>query len=340
MRRRLPPVTRTDLRRLLRAGALALALAVAPVVAAGAPGAATPAPVTCPVGTTQTGPPVVASDTEPAGATTVAETLVDHRRRTEATAAGPARDCRVLPVEVHLPSPGAAPGARPLVVVVHGRDGDPAGLRPLLAAWVAAGYVVAAPTFPITRKDDHDKPLGDDVAEQAGDVSFVLDQLLAQARDPASPLAGRIDGSRIGAVGHSLGGMTVYGLIANSCCVDPRIRAAVEMAGVHRDFPGGRWERQHAPVLLLHGDADKGYHNSVDAYPTLAAPKWFVTLQGSFHSPPFETPRGSEAALVDATTTLFWNRYLLGDRAAARGIVAAVAAASDRATLTRDLTGS
>jgi hypothetical protein len=93
------------------------------------------------------------------------------------------------------------------------------------------------------------------------------------------------------------------------------------------------------PVLLLHGDADKGYHNSVDAYPTLAAPKWFVTLRGSFHSPPFEVPRGSEAPIVDATTTFFWDRYLRGERAAAHGIVATVAAAGARASLARDLAG-
>ena len=138
----------------------------------------------------------------------------------------------------------------------------------------------------------------------------------------------------------SLGGLTVYGLVANTCCRDRRIDAAIEMAGVYRAFPRGHWVSQRTPILLLHGDADKGYHNSVEAYPRLGAPKWFVTLRGSLHSPPFEIPRGSEAPLVDATTTLFWDRYLRGDLPAEHGIATAVAGAANDASLAKDLTPS
>ena len=65
------------------------------------------------------------------------------------------------------------------------------------------------------------------------------------------------------------------------------------MAGVHDDFPGGRYVHQTVPVLLIQGDADIGYHHSRDAYPQLAPPKWFITLHGERHSPPFEVPRGA-----------------------------------------------
>ena len=94
----------------------------------------------------------------------------------------------MLPVAVHLPIGAAAP--LPLIVVVHGRDGDPRSLRPLLDTWTAAGYVVAAPTFPVTRKDPDDKPEGEEVERQAGDVSFVIDELVEQSHDPRSPLSG------------------------------------------------------------------------------------------------------------------------------------------------------
>jgi hypothetical protein len=86
-------------------------------------------------------------------------------------------------------------------------------------------------------------------------------------------------------------------------------------------------------VLLVQGDADKGYHNSVTAYPQLAAPKWFVTLHGSLHSPPFELPRGSEAPVVDSVTTAFWSTYLSAQPSDARAITQAVRAAGDRASL-------
>jgi dienelactone hydrolase len=339
MRTHRRPVTPTDaapgFARVLLVACLVAACLVIAAGPAGGADARTAAP--CPGAGTLVAPPVAGPGT-PAGATTVTETLVDRTRGTEAAGGSPALDCRVLPVEVHVPAPDpAAPAPHPLLLVVHGRDGNPARLRLLFDAWVAAGYVVAAPTFPITRKDTDDKPLGEDVGEQAHDVSFVLNQLLAQDRDPSSPLAGVVDPSRIGAAGMSLGGMTVYGLVSNRCCRDTRIDAAVEMAGVYRDFPGGRWVRHHVPMLLLQGDQDNGYHNSVKAYAALAAPKWFITLHGSSHSPPFEDPRDGQAKLVDAATTRFWDRYLRGQADAAPAIAAAVRAAGDDATLVRQV---
>jgi dienelactone hydrolase len=278
--------------------------------------------------------PAVDVDSSP-GTSRLVETLVDHSRPTEETPDAGARPCRVLPLAVHVPIGAAAP--LPLIVVVHGRDGDPRSLRPLLDTWTTAGYVVAAPTFPVTRKDADDKPRGEEVERQAGDVRFVIDELLDQSHDPDSPLFGLIDATHIGAVGMSLGGMTVYGLIANTCCRDPRVTAAISLAGVYRDFPHGRYTRRPVPVLLVQGDADKGFHNSVEAYPKLAPPKWFITLHGSLHSPPFEVPRGDEAPLVDATTTAFWNTYLKGETLDASTIVTEVRGSDGRASLGRQL---
>lgn len=263
------------------------------------------------------------------------ETLVDRTRSTEETASARAQPCRVLPFAVHVPT--GATGPLPLILVVHGRDGDPRSLRPLLDTWTRAGYVVAAPTFPVTKKDDDDKPMGEEVERQAGDVRFAIDQLLDQDDDPSSPLFGRIDPRHIGAVGMSLGGMTVYGLISNTCCRDARISAAISMAGVYREFPHGRYVRRRVPVLLVQGDVDKGYHNSVEAYPFLAPPKWFVTLHGSLHSPPFEIPRGDEAPIVDATTTAFWNTYLKGVTRDAGDIVGEVRDSDGRASVVYQL---
>ena len=72
------------------------------------------------------------------------------------------------------------------------------------------------------------------------------------------------------------------------------------------------------------------------AYPQLAAPKWFVTLHGGLHATPFEDDRSPSDDLVLAVTTAFWDRYLKGERAAARRIVDAVAASGAAATLQRD----
>jgi dienelactone hydrolase len=215
--------------------------------------------------------------------------------------------------------------------VIHGAIGSPASLAPLLDVWARAGYVVAAPTFPETKKDARGKTLRSEVARQATDARFVLDEML----DEADAL--HVNTREIGVAGMSIGGMTTYGLISHTCCRDGRIQAAVVMAGVHDEFPSGHYVHQDVPVLLVHGDADTGYRYSRAAYEELAAPKWFITLHGERHSPPFEVPRSAAGTLVDTTTTLFWDRYLKHDTPAASQLVAAVRATNSKATLKRDL---
>jgi dienelactone hydrolase len=146
-----------------------------------------------------------------------------------------------------------------------------------------------------------------------------------------------VDPDAVGAAGMSLGGLTVYALISHTCCEDGRIKAAVVMSGVHDPLPSGRYVHQEVPVLLLHGDADTGYRHSRNAYAQLAPPKWFVTLRGERHAPPFEVPRSAVSTVVDATTTAFWNRYLREDGTAEQQIVDAVKATNGKATLQRDL---
>jgi dienelactone hydrolase len=238
--------------------------------------------------------------------------------------------CRTLVTQVREPSP-AAPTRLPVILAIHGLDGTPNALAPLLDGWTRAGYVVVAPTLPKTKKDARGKALRSEVVSQATDARFVLDEVL----DRAATLG--IDPDEIGTAGVSLGGMTVYGLISHTCCEDGRIQAAVVMAGVHDAFPSGRYVHQDVPVLLLHGDADVGYHHSQSAYTQLAPPKWFITLHGEGHSPPFEVPRGPASAIVDATTVSFWDHYLKGDAAAAQQIVDVVKATNGKATLKRDL---
>ena len=260
-------------------------------------------------------------------------TLVDRQRPTRAQS--PPEPCRVLRTDVRIPLQRVGP--LPLIVVAHGLDGDPSSLAPLLDSWARRGYVVAAPRLPVTEKDDEGSSTRQESIEQARDLSFVISRLVqtsAQVRTGA--LSNSIDPARIGAAGMSLGGLAVYGLISNTCCRDSRVRAAVLMAAVRRQFPDDHYGPNRAPVLLVQGDQDGGYHNSVEAYPELASPKWFITLHGSGHASPFEVPPGPEAPLVASTTSDFWDRYLGGHRAAAQTIVRAVRASQGRAGLQFD----
>ncbi|MGZ6897517.1 MAG: alpha/beta hydrolase family protein [Acidimicrobiia bacterium] len=256
--------------------------------------------------------------------------LVDRSRPTPAIPGRPASSCRVLRTEIRAADGDGNP--RPMLVVAHGLDGRPAALGPLLDHWARAGYVVVAPTFPTTKKDANGDSLRSESVAQAADMRFVVSEVLARDRDPSRRPWGPIDRSRIGAAGMSLGGLAVYGLIANTCCRDPRVRAGLLLAAVRREFPDDDYVRNRVPVMLVQGDSDPGYHNSDDAYPDLAPPKWFVTLVGSRHSPPFEVPNGPEAPAVRQLTTAFWDCALRHDAAAADRIDTVVRASGGRIT--------
>jgi len=301
-----------------------LLLAASVLVACGGGGTAPAAARSCPA------PRAARPGPGSGGVRKVDATFVDRSRATPVTDDGPARSCRVLPTVIRLP-PGT--GAAPMIVAAHGLDGDPSALRDLLDVWARAGYVVVAPTFPITAKDEAGNSLASESVAQARDVRFVVDRVLAGNARSAGLWAGRIDPAHIGAAGMSLGGLAVYGVTTGSCCTDPRVDAAVLLAAVYRDLPDNRRRPNAVPMLLEHGDADRGYHNSVDAYEDLVAPKWFVTLHGSGHSAPFEVPRGPEKAVVDATTVGFWDLYLRHDPDGALRITHAVDAAGRRASL-------
>ena len=264
----------------------------------------------------------------PATGTPVAAT--DGITRTDYTFARRlAGKCRTLVTQVRTPTVATVP--RPVILAIHGVDGSPDVLAPLLDAWTNAGYVVVAPTFPTTKKDATGRALRSEVVDQAADARFVLDQILDRAS------AFDIDSHEVGVAGMSLGGMTVYGLISHTCCQDGRISAAVVLAGVHDDFPDGHYVHQDVPVYLLQGDADVGYHHSRAAYAQLAPPKWFLTLHGERHSPPFETPRSAISTVVDTTTSLFWDRYLRHVVCSTPKLVAEVQATRGKATLQRYL---
>ena len=241
---------------------------------------------------------------------TLDETFVDASRPTGATADAPALPSRTLVTKVLYPD---APGPFPLIILAHGLVGSADKLTRLGTAWATAGYVVALPTFPLTSDADPDVIAHeDDVANQPADVSFIIDQLTALVADDSSPMYGRIDLSRIGIAGHSLGATTVYGVVFDDCCIDPRIGAAMIMSGTVEVSPGTTDYSRPLPVMTLHGDSDTELDIAEDLgiYAQLAGPKFFVTLIGGEHTTGFENADSPYNALVEATTTDFWNQYL------------------------------
>jgi predicted dienelactone hydrolase len=79
---------------------------------------------------------------------------------------------------------------------------------------------------------------------EAADIRFVLDRITLLAHFRGSPFASRLDLGRIGALGHSAGGMAA----ALACQLDPRIRACLNQDGAMRNLP---FERDSAGRTLI-----------------------------------------------------------------------------------------
>ncbi|MGH8979079.1 MAG: alpha/beta hydrolase family protein [Acidimicrobiia bacterium] len=212
-------------------------------------------------------------------------------------------------------------GPFPLVVFAHGNGGHARKTTMLLDAWTRAGYVVAAPAFPLTNDDVHPRVIGDYV-EQPADITAVIDNVLADSEAASGPLAGAVDADRVGVAGHSLGGGSMYGLVADTCCRDDRVDAVIALSALRLPFRDGRAVPSDLPLLVVHGTADTSvpYDSGRAAFDAWAGPKWFLTLFGAPHSAAYEDPPTAWDAIVEEATTLFWDGELRGDSDAADGL--------------------
>jgi predicted dienelactone hydrolase len=204
-------------------------------------------------------------------------TYVDTTRSTPAYSTYKGAPTRTIRVELFVPTTG---GPYPLILFSHGFTGVPEAYNALLTAIAKHGYVIAAPAYPLSNAAAPAGPTALDLANQPKDASFVITKVLAA-------LKGRVDPTEIGAAGHSLGAMTTYGLVFNSCCRDPRIKAAAVESGVMAGFPeAGYFKGIKTPLLALHGDHDETlqYSKGLAAWENAEGPKYFVTLIGGTHS--------------------------------------------------------
>jgi dienelactone hydrolase len=164
-------------------------------------------------------------------------------------AGGGSRDRAAEPVD----GAPAADGRFPLLVFAHGWTGTGPSLVPAAQHWAEAGYVVALPTFPLSKEGIG---FSGDLPQQPGDVSFTIDTVLGYGDDPDDPLGGHVDPGHVAVGGHSLGGATAFGFL-NTCCEDPRVDAVVSVAGGTLPYEGGDYPPDLAlPLLLVHGGRD------------------------------------------------------------------------------------
>jgi predicted esterase len=262
---------------------------------------------------------------------TTSMTFIDTSRPTAAHGSVPEASSRTIETTIVYPAEGTPGGAVtadapadrwgapfPLMVLSHGLGGSVEGLLPLAEVWASRGYVVALPRFPLTSNATPGGPAGEDVQNQPADVSFVIDEVLAASSTLGQLLSNAVDGDKIAASGHSNGGITTYGLVAHSCCRDPRVDAAIVLSGVAVPFAGGEYDLSDTPsILLVHGvnDAQLIYNQAVRTYNQLQPPKGLLTLEESDHGSYFHPDNPAFNVFAQATAD-FLDGELRGDSTA------------------------
>jgi predicted dienelactone hydrolase len=231
---------------------------------------------------------------------------------------------RGRPLELRITAPITG-DSLPIILLSHGHGPSlclPSkdGYSPLVDFYAAHGFVVIQPTHANSKVAG----LGKDAPgypffwqSRLDDMTLILDNL-ATIEQAAPFLAGRLDQTRIAAVGHSLGGQTV-GMLLGAGLTDtadpavtrvrqpePRIRAGVLLAapGLGGDSLSDFARENYTTLnpdfstlttrtLIVAGDADDSPH--------------LTTRGAAWHTDPYHHAPGADALL-----TLFGGKHGLG----------------------------
>jgi fermentation-respiration switch protein FrsA (DUF1100 family) len=237
-----------------------------------------------------------------ANGTTEPRTVVTEIRYPAAGAAG-ANDVR---------NARAAGGPYPLVVFGHGFGVTPTPYAPLLDAWARAGYVVAAPIFPLGSALAPGGPSEADLVNEPTDMSFVISRMLAESKRTTGPFRGLLERDRIAITGHSDGGDAALAVAFDPSFRDARVSAAVILSGAEIPQLGAfPFPRRGPPLLATQGSADTINPPSATSmfFALAPRPKFLLTLAGAPHLPPYSDEQ-PYLGIIERVTVAFLDRYL------------------------------
>jgi hypothetical protein len=265
--------------------------AVAPAIQTSVPPTSVPLPAP-----TTSAPPPAPPPRPPYSVEDQTVALVDPSRTTPARGSVAATPGRVLRTVVRRPV--GVSGPLPLVVFAPGYDAEPETYEPLLDAWAAAGFLVAAPECPGSARYLPGTPVPD-YAAQAGDLSFVITSLLGGRVGPVA-------NDEITVAGHSDGGTAVTIMALNAAYADARVKAYINLAGQIPPDVAGPWATSptSGALLVAVGSHDE-YGNlslSTAMFDAARMPKALLVAPGGDHLGTFVASDPSAQAVRAATT--------------------------------------
>jgi fermentation-respiration switch protein FrsA (DUF1100 family) len=264
----------------------------------------------------------------------------DQGRSVVATVYYPATG-RATPLEVDDAPRNTKWAPYPLILFSHDYGATPNDYKALLHSWAERGYVVAVPTYPVPADQPTTTTTGAtsttaltpatgvtsttgptsttdatsaetatvDIGERVIDASFVIDRMLDRVQGGFGTI---VDPHRIVAAGHAIGAVTTFVLAYNTGARDPRIDAAMTLAGGLVGDGSNYFTGVDTPLLAIHGDADATdpIAGTQDAFDLANPPKFYVTLLGSDHSTSFVHSTDPGFDVVEKTTLDFLSAYI------------------------------
>ncbi|MEX2627243.1 MAG: hypothetical protein WD225_10205 [Ilumatobacteraceae bacterium] len=177
----------------------------------------------------------------------------------------------------------AADAEFPVVLFSHGASGMRLQSSFLTSHLATHGMVVAAPDHPsrdlmnaLGGRDESDPTASSDSVD---DLLGTLELIVSAAADPDGPLGGRVDATRVAALGHSAGGGTVL-----RAAHDERIGSYVSMAAGGPDDPA---DYPEVPSLFMAGTVDEIVppdDRTRPAFETAPPPAWYLEIAGTGHN--------------------------------------------------------
>ena len=228
-------------------------------------------------------------------------------------------------------SPPSRVGRQPVLIFSHGFGGCAVQSKFLMEALAAHGYWVLAPNHKDARcggargggSGRPDEPFRQ--PEQWSDRSFAdrRDDIRAiqDALRTSPELASRVDLTRLGYIGHSLGGYTVVGLAGGwTSWATPGVKAVLALSPYTEPYlVHGTLGGLKVPVMYQGGTLDVGITPSIrragGVYDASPAPKYFVDFTRAGHLA-WTDLRGTAHDDIVAYAIAFLDHYVLGAPAA------------------------
>jgi predicted dienelactone hydrolase len=216
--------------------------------------------------------------------------LVDSSRPTQANKDFPGAPQRALHARAWFPldddGRNIPDQALPLIVYSHGFYGNSEEPRYLAEYLASHGYLVVAADFPLTNFRAPGGANVLDVINQPGDLSFLIDTLLAWNAEPGNRFHRRVDEERIALAGLSLGGMTTELAAYHPRWRDTRVKAAISIAGPLQLFGRAFFADSGLPFMMIAGDIDAMVPYADNARPVLERVNnaVLVSIHGASHT--------------------------------------------------------